>query len=189
MINDDPWAARREELCVLLARVAGGDRSAFDRVYEIASPHLYASLVRICRRAAWADEILQECFVSVWQHAARFDPERASPMTWMGAIARNAALDRLRRKDSHEGELDEAATEAIPSSEPEPLQALMDGAEVMRVRDCLGALPAAQRQTLALAFYDGLSHSEVAAHVNEPLGTVKSWIRRGLAALKSCLDA
>lgn len=187
MTIDDPWAAKREELAGLLGRVARGDRAAFDRVYRMSAPHLYASLLRILRRPAWADELLQECFVSVWQHAARFDAARASPMTWMLAIARNAALDRLRRRDSGEEALDEEAVAAVPATDPEPLQALMDGADALRIRDCLGGLPAPQRQSLALAFFEGLSHAEAAERIAQPLGTVKSWIRRGLMSLKDCL--
>lgn len=184
----DPWAARRDELAGLLVLTARGDRDAFGRLYQLSSPTLFAMLRRLLGRQSWAEEILQECFVSIWQHASRYDRDRSAPMTWMAAIARNAALDLLRRRDAGEAPLDDEAAAQRPDERPLPLEALQAGLEARRVRECMQALPAPQQQGLALAFFHGMSHSEVAEQLDQPLGTVKSWVRRGLLALKACLQ-
>lgn len=186
---DDPWVARRDELALLLARTARGDRDAFGRLYELASPGLFAMLVRLLGRRSWAEEVLQECFVSVWQHAVRYDRDRSAPMTWMATIARNAALDLLRGRQATEAPLDEKAAADRPDEGPQPLEALQAGLEAQHVRRCMQALPGPQQQGLALAFFHGLSHAEVAQRLGQPLGTVKSWVRRGLLALKGCLES
>ena len=186
-LSSDPWAARRDELASLITSTAGGDRAAFERLYQLSSPYLFGMLRRLLGRQSWAEEILQECFVSIWQHASRYERDRSAPMTWMAAIARNAALDLLRRRDASEAPLDDEVAAQRPDERPQPLEALQSGLEARRLRECMQALPAQQQQGLALAFFHGLSHSEVAEQLGEPLGTVKSWVRRGLLALKSCL--
>jgi RNA polymerase sigma-70 factor, ECF subfamily len=170
----------------LVARSALGDRAAFRQLYEAAAPKLFAVARRILRREDWAEEVLQECFVAMWRHAAEYQAVRAAPMTWMTSIVRNRCLDWLRRPNPEP--LADEALEALEDQNPGPLARLehsRDGAALAR---CLRGLEAKQRQAIALAFFDGLSHAELAQHLREPLGTVKTWVRRGLARLRSCLE-
>jgi RNA polymerase sigma-70 factor (ECF subfamily) len=173
----------------LLSRTALGDRAAFASLYQATSPKLYGVALRILRREDWAEEVLQECYVNVWRHAPEYNASRAAPMTWMTSIVRNRCLDWLRRPNPLPlADLgDEGAEEAIVSDRPGPLDELERGRESGAIARCLRALEAKQRQAIALAFYDGLSHAELAEHLREPLGTVKTWVRRGLLKLKTCL--
>jgi RNA polymerase sigma-70 factor, ECF subfamily len=173
----------------LLSRCALGDRAAFASLYQATSAKLYGVALRILRREDWAEEVLQECYVNVWRHAPEYNASRAAPMTWMTSIVRNRCLDLLRRPNplSLADLGDEGAEEAIESDRPGPLDELERGRESGAIARCLRALEAKQRQAIALAFYDGLSHAELAQHLREPLGTVKTWVRRGLLKLKTCL--
>ena len=175
----------------LLARSALGDRGAFRALYDATAPKLFAVALRILRREDWAEEVLQECYVSVWRHAAEYNASRAAPMTWMTSIVRNRCLDWLRRPNLEvviESEEDGGnLIDAQASGDPSPLDELSRASEARALADCLARLEAKQRQAVMLAFFDGLSHSELAAHLREPLGTVKTWVRRGLMQLKGCL--
>ena len=170
----------------LIARSALGDRGAFRELYRAAAPKLFGVALRILRREDWAEEVLQECFVSLWRHAPDYNASRAAPMTWMTSIVRNRCLDWLRRPNPEP--LAEEALEALESGNPGPLAILEQGRDSAALARCLGALDARQRQAIALAFFDGLSHAELASHLRQPLGTVKTWVRRGLARLRSCLE-
>ena len=172
----------------LLARCAQGDRGAFQRLYQASSPKLYGVALRILRRDDWAEEILQECYVSIWVHARDYRPGLAAPMTWMTSIVRNRCLDWLRRPAFEVADAEGALTESAASENPGPLAELERAKDGRALARCLGELEAKQRQAIALAFYDGLSHAELASHLREPLGTVKTWVRRGLLRLKSCLE-
>jgi RNA polymerase sigma-70 factor (ECF subfamily) len=171
----------------LLARTALGDRAAFGELYRAAAPKLLGVALRILRRADWAEEVLQECFVSFWRHAAEYNPGRAAPMTWMTSIVRNRCLDWLRRPNPEP--LPDEALQDLEGDNPGPLAALERGRDSAALARCLGGLEARQRQAIALAFFDGLSHAELAQHLRQPLGTVKTWVRRGLARLRICLEA
>jgi RNA polymerase sigma-70 factor, ECF subfamily len=161
----------------LIARSALGDRGAFRELYRAAAPKLFGVALRILRREDWAEEVLQECFVSLWRHAPDYNASRAAPMTWMTSIVRNRCLDWLRRPNPEP--LAEEALEALESGNPGPLAILEQGRDSAALARCLGALDARQRQAIALAFFDGLSHAELASHLRQPLGTVKTWVRRG----------
>lgn len=181
-----------DRLADLLARVALGDQRAFAELYRAASPHLYAIAVRIVRNGALAEEMLQEAFVSVWHHANTYDAAKSRPTTWLTSIVRNRCLDWLRRREVPTENLvrdDDATPWEPPSDGPSPVDLLLAAADAQALRGCVDTLEPGPRQAIALAFFDGLSHSELAAHMREPLGTVKSWVRRGLAALRRCLDA
>jgi RNA polymerase sigma-70 factor (ECF subfamily) len=183
---------RSLRIAELLARTALADQKAFGELYRLTSAQLYAVALRILRESSAAEEVLQEAYVSVWHHAGSYDRAKSQAQTWLTSIVRNRCLDRLRRRevdtvtlrrdDSDDGDMDFA------SEAPSPVDMLLDGAEAQSVRQCVDALEGAQKQAIALAFYHGLSHAELAAHLREPLGTVKSWIRRGLERLKHCLD-
>jgi RNA polymerase sigma-70 factor (ECF subfamily) len=178
-----------DPLASLLAACARRDRAAFERLYRASAPKLFGVALRILRREDWAEDVLQECYVRIWDHAPEYRAGLAAPMTWMTSIVRNRCLDWLRRPRleviDEEGDLLATA----PSDGPGPLAALQSGRETQALKRCLEALDGKQRQAIALAYFDGLSHSELAAHLREPLGTVKTWVRRGLLRLKSCLEA
>ena len=197
-VDEQDWPDKSRELAALLARTALGDRAAFGRLYQRTSGHLLAVVLRIQRDRALAEDLLQEVYVSVWKAAGGFDAARSQPLTWLTHIARNRAIDSLRRArtqpqletasgdDSDEGHPD--ALEQMPDDAPGPLDLLGLASQKRELNACLDRLSAPQRQSVALAFFDGLSHAEVAEQLREPLGTVKSWVRRALATLKGCLD-
>jgi RNA polymerase sigma-70 factor (ECF subfamily) len=181
-------AADPAPLAAWLAACANRDRAAFARLYRATSAKLHGVALRILRREDWAEEVLQECYVSIWTHAPDYRPGLAAPMTWMTSIVRNRCLDWLRRPRLEVADEDGALTEAAESDHPGPLAELERAKSGQALSRCLGELEARQRQAIALAFYDGLSHAELASHLREPLGTVKTWVRRGLLKLKSCLE-
>jgi RNA polymerase sigma-70 factor (ECF subfamily) len=180
---------RNARLMELLARTTLHDQQAFAELYRRTSPHLYAVALRILREPAAAEEVLQESFVNIWHHAESYVAARSQPLTWLTSIVRNRCLDQLRR---HEVETvtmdDEEEGVAIAAEDPTPLETLISGADALAVKDCVEALEPGQKQAIALAFFQGLSHSELARHLRQPLGTVKSWVRRGLERLRGCLD-
>jgi len=177
-----------DSLATLLAACSQGDRSAFARLYEGTSAQLFGVAVRILRREDWAEEVLQDCYVSIWNHARSYRPGLSAPMTWMTSIVRNRCLDWLRRPSLETIDEDGKLIENAMSDTPDPLAELERRADASAIARCLQALEARQRQAIALAFYDGLSHSELASHMRQPLGTVKTWVRRGLIRLKACLE-
>ena len=189
------WSERSRELAQLLARAGVGDRAAFSALYERTSAHLYAVVLRIQRDRALAEDLLQEVYVSVWKAAGAFDAARSQPLTWLTSIARNRAIDSLRRAQAQPRPLapprdddDADALDRHASDAPGPLDLLGRASEARDLSACLEQLSAPQRQSVALAFFDGLSHAEVACQLHEPLGTVKSWVRRALMTLKRCLE-
>jgi RNA polymerase sigma-70 factor (ECF subfamily) len=176
-----------------LSRVALGDRAAFARVYEATSAHLFGVALRILNRRDAAEDVLQEAFVSVWHHAGSYQVAASQPMTWLISIVRNKALDVVRSAAvRHETAMptdEEGEEREIEDSGPSPLGLLTQAADMLAIRGCMETLDASHRQSLALAYYQGMSHSEVAAHLRAPLGSVKAWVRRGLERLKKCLEA
>jgi RNA polymerase sigma factor (sigma-70 family) len=191
------WPEKSRELAQLLARAGLGDRQAFARLYDRTSGHLLAVLLRIQRDRAQAEDLLQEVYVSVWKSAAGFDAARSQPLTWLTHIARNRAIDSLRRAQAQprtesttRADDDDRpdAAEATADDAPGPLDLLGLASQKRQLSACMERLTPPQRQSVALAFFDGLSHAEVAAQLREPLGTVKSWVRRALSTLKGCLD-
>jgi RNA polymerase sigma-70 factor (ECF subfamily) len=196
------WSERSQELAQLLARAGLGERRAFADLYDKTSGYLFGVVLRIQRDRPVAEEVLQEVYVTLWRGAAGFDAARSQPLTWMTHIARNRAIDSLRRAEAQPRAVALAASssdedgddaqrrtlEALPDDAAGPFELLRQASEARQLGRCMEHLGAAQRQSVALAFYDGLSHAEVAERLHQPLGTVKSWVRRALLALKSCLD-
>ena len=176
-------------LAELLAQCALRNQRAFAELYGLTSAKLFGVALRILRRRDWAEEVLQECYVSVWNHAGDYAVQRSAPLTWMTSIVRNRSLDWLRRPQ-HEatGEEYDIAVEAWQDDSAGPLERLAASSEAAALERCLRQLDGKQRQSIMLAFYHGLSHSEVAGHMKQPLGTVKTWVRRGLERLKGCLQ-
>jgi RNA polymerase sigma-70 factor, ECF subfamily len=180
---------RNARLMELLARTALKDQQAFAELYRLTSPHLYAVALRIFREAAAAEEVLQESFVNIWHHAGSYVAAKSQPLTWLTSIVRNRCLDQLRRREVETVTMDdEEEGVTIAAEDPTPLELLLAGADAHAVKDCVEALEPGQKQAIALAFFQGLSHSELAGHLRQPLGTVKSWVRRGLERLRDCLD-
>ena len=179
----DPDQAR---LANLLARSALGDRAAFADLYGATRSKLFAVSLRIVRERSLAEEVLQDSFVNIWNHAAGYAQAKSAPTTWMTAIVRNRSLDILRRP-REEADLDGVLTAELVDEGASPQREAEARGEAHSLQDCLHELEAEQRQSIALAFFHGLSHSELADHLRRPLGTVKTHIRRGLAKLKDCL--
>ena len=176
-------------LAALLGRSALRDQRAFADLYALTSAKLFGVALRILRRQDWAEEVLQECYVNIWNHAGDYAAARSAPLTWMTSIVRNRCLDWLRRPQSETtGEEYEIAVEAWQDERPGPLDRLLEAGESKALAHCLDQLEARQRQSIVLAFFHGLSHSELASHMKLPLGTVKTWVRRGLERLKGCLS-
>jgi RNA polymerase sigma factor (sigma-70 family) len=185
------------DLCELLARTGLGDRAAFATLYRLTSARLFGVILRINPDRSHAEDVLQEIYVNVWRSASGFDAARAQPWTWLTSIARNGAIDSLRRVkarvqtvSSHVGSPDDGdeadLADQVASDAAGPLQLLQQAAQRRDVEHCIDRL-SAEQQCIALAYYQGLSHSEMAEHLVQPLGTVKSWLRRALQALKDCL--
>jgi RNA polymerase sigma factor (sigma-70 family) len=183
---------RNARLAALMAQVALGDQPAFAELYAQTSAHLYGVAVRILKDGALAEEILQEAFVSVWHHAGTYAAAKSQPSTWLAAIVRNRCLDLMRRREidtiTMTADDDDGREFDLPSGDPTPVEMLLAGADAQAVRDCVDALDAGPKQAIALAFFQGLSHAELSDHLRQPLGTIKSWVRRALERLKGCLD-
>ncbi len=172
----------------MLIACQGGDREAFSGLYRIASPQLFGLALRILRRRDWAEEALQECFVTVWRRAGDYKPDLGPAMPWITVILRNKCLDRLRREKPLQP-LDESAAAERPDEGPSPLEGAMANAEARRLKGCVDELEGEQQRSIQLAYYEGLTHEELAKRMAAPLGTVKSWIRRGLQRRKKCLES
>jgi RNA polymerase sigma factor (sigma-70 family) len=187
--TDDP-----QQLKTWLAAVAKKDTQSFRLLYDATSPKLFGFVLRILIKREWAEEVLQEAFVSIWNNAASYQPHLAAPMTWMTTIVRNKAFDMLRKVDKAEDTVeidndnfDKDVMEALESQDPTPIDALQMTDDAKALARCFARLEGLHRQAIALAFYHDLSHSEVAEQLKQPLGTVKTWIRRGLERLRLCL--
>jgi RNA polymerase sigma-70 factor, ECF subfamily len=180
-------AELEEKLRGLLDRCAAGDSGALQPLYELSSPLLFGCLIRILRRRALAEEALQDVFVSIWQRAGQFSAVRGRPMAWMISIARYRAIDLLRHERSAPVLVPDLPEQAQEDEQGESVSAWMPGSALLE--RCLALLSDHQRQCLELAFVGGSSHEDIARSTGNPLGTVKSWIRRGLQSLRQCLEA
>ena len=189
---------RPNDLGTLMFRVAMRDQAAFKQVYDATVRCLLAIVMRMLRDRAWSEEVLQEVYVNIWNSAPNYSAVRSQPMTWLMAIARNKAMDALRSAQTERQHRvrpvatgDDADTGPPDVADPAagPLDQLLQAIDAQRLKNCLQGLEASQRQAIALAFYEGLTHSELAEHMRQPLGTVKAWVRRGLERLKPCLEA
>jgi RNA polymerase sigma-70 factor (ECF subfamily) len=179
-----------DALAALLARVAGEDAAALRALYDLTSSKLFGVALRILVKREWAEEALQDAFVSIWRYAGDYRQSLAAPMTWMAAIVRNRALDVLRRqKTSAAGQTEwsESLDEVLAGPDPDPADTALLSQEARRLAICMARLDANQRQAVALAYLRDQSHSEIADVLKVPLGTVKSWVRRGLEKLKTCM--
>lgn len=186
MASDAAAMTKAQEIEAALLSCASGDKSALKRIYDVESARMLGVAQRLLKRRALAEEAVQDTFVLIWRHAARFDPERGSGPTWIYAILRNRSLSILRdekRTETHE----EPVAEELASEEDDPETVMLKLSDAKALHACLETLPAQRRGIVLLAFVKGLTHGEIAGRLNMPIGTVKSWIRRSLISLKECL--
>jgi RNA polymerase sigma-70 factor (ECF subfamily) len=174
----------------LIEASAAGSRAAFSALYDAAAPQLFGLALRILKRRDWAEDVLQEALISAWRNAGEYRRALGSGKAWLTVILRNRALDRLRRESA--ARRLEPSGEALPEIEdpsPSALDLTISGEAGRRLMACLEQLEEVQKRAILLAYFDGLTHEELAARIASPLGTVKSWIRRGLQRLKGCLES
>ena len=174
------------DLARLLGAVASGDRGALRRVYEAQSVRLFGVANAILRDRDAAADALHDAFLRVSQRAGQYDPARGAAAAWLAGVVRHAALDHARRRGRELPSDDPALSDAAVA--PEALERVSANADGRRLRECLEGLEEKNRSGILLAFIHGLSHSQVAARLSLPLGTVKAWIRRGLLQLRDCMS-
>ena len=177
----------REELARVLVATGEEDRIAFNQLYSLTSVKLFGICLRICGERQMAEDVLQEVYVTVWKRAGGYEPGRGSPIAWLATIARNRAIDRRRASGLRFAAPLEDAPEPVDQS-PLASDAMLMAEDDRRLHGCLDALTGDQRESIRTTFFGGLTYAELAEHRAVPLSTVKSWIRRGLAGLRSCLD-
>ena len=179
----------RSQLVAALARVAGGDRAALQTVYQGTSAKLFGVCLRILNDKSEAEDVLQEVYLTVWRKASSFDPARASPITWLVAIARNRSIDRLRAAAGGRRRMEPIeAAEEVRDPAPAAVDLVEAAQDATRRGLCLEQLEARQSTAIRSAFLDGNTYEELAERMKVPLGTMKSWIRRGLLKLRDCLE-
>jgi RNA polymerase sigma-70 factor (ECF subfamily) len=182
-----PTAERDATLDRLVADVAAGDRVAFETLYRATSPRLYGICLRVLADRGEAEDVVQEAFVTIWHRAGQFDAGRAGALAWLSTIARNRAIDRLRsRPPMSRASLAAIEDMADPGSTPE--RDAETSTDRGRLERCLEQLDERRRGLIRTAFFDGATYDELATRSGAPLGSVKSWIRRGLMQLKACLE-
>lgn len=178
---------RPPRLDQLLAAVAAGDESAFAELYQATSSKLLGVALRILRNREIAEEVLQEAFFKVWEHASDYKPELAAPVTWMAAIVRNRALDEARRRVIRPS-ADESELDNLESEDEHPIAALERAEDVERLLRCMDGLDEEKRLIVRLAYLDGMSREALAKRFDRPEGTIKTWLHRSLAQLRGCLE-
>lgn len=174
------------ELIWLLASVAKGDEAAFERLYAATRAKLFGVVLRILRRQDLAEEVVQEAYVKIWNNAGQFNPSLASPITWMVSIARNRAIDVVRKRSEASLE-DEPAAMEVASDTPDPLARREMTEELKRILECVGQLEPERQKLVLLAYYNGWSREQLSEKFNTPLNTVKTWLRRSMIDIRQCL--
>lgn len=176
----------RERLVAALVATGEEDRGAFRTVYDLTSAKLFGICLRICGDRQAAEDVLSEVYLTIWKRAGAFEPGRSSPITWLATIARNRAIDWRRSS----GRAPPARIEDVPEIADDRISAeerLLVDERAGQLHLCLDQLEERQRKAIRTAFFDGLTYAELAARDAVPLGTMKSWVRRGLLRLKDCL--
>ena len=193
-IADNPFMAFQEpdgHLMALIDRVAARDELAFKALYEHSASKLYGLAMRVVGNREWAEDVLQEAFLNIWRAAADYRAHLSPPMAWMGLIVRSRALDFLRRRSAERAqvtqELDEVLESSLEGDSPNPMDTTLASQQARALHQCLNRLEHQQREVVSLAYLRDLSHSELATQLRLPLGTVKTWIRRGLEQLRTCM--
>lgn len=179
--------AARAQIVALLSRVGAGDRSALRELYDLTSAKLFGICVRICADKDGAEDVLQEVYIAVWNRAVGYDPERSSPITWLATIARNRSIDWRRSRHHVDATLPIEAASVVEDGKPGAADLIDQAREAKRLHFCLGQLDPRTGDAIREAYFGGFSYSELATRGSVPLGTMKSWIRRGLDRLRKCL--
>jgi len=165
--------------------------AALRELYDLTSSRLYGLALRVVGNREWAEDVLQEAYLNIWRIAGDYRMALSPPMAWMGVIVRSRGLDFLRRRNSERAdttqELDDAISETVPGDAANPMDTSAASEQAWALHECLRKLEAKQREVVSLAYLRDLSHSELADQLKLPLGTVKSWIRRGLDQLRGCM--
>lgn len=188
MTRAEPAAETLEQL---LRATAAGDAQSFRRLYEASSAHLFGLLMRMLKRRDWAEEALQDCYIKIWQKADTYAPDKGQPLTWLMTVARYRALDLLRIKRP---EVEMPEEEDLPpmsladATAEDPQLKAVEREGIRRLQECMGGLAPEQQRSVLLAYYEGYTHQEMAGVMKAPLGTVKSWVRRGLMQLRECME-
>ncbi|WP_394789898.1 RNA polymerase sigma factor [Rhodoferax sp.] len=179
------------ELIALLDRVARHEHAALKDLYERCSPKLFGLAVRVVSQREWAEDVLQEAFLTIWRAAGDYRASLSPPMAWMGLIVRSRGLDFLRRRTSDRTtvtqELDDVLSETLEGDTPNPMDTTQASQQAWALHQCMTRLESRQREVVSLAYLRDLSHGELAEQLKLPLGTVKTWIRRGLEQLRVCM--
>lgn len=175
-----------EEIERLISRVALGERSAFASLYDRTSGKLMGVCLRILKDRAAAEEAMQDTFVKVWKNADRYAANGLSPMTWLITIARNTAIDRLRkRRDTRDID---GLSDTLPAAGPSPEAAAIAAGEARRIMACMDELPPDRREAVRGCYLGGLSYADLAQSFDVPLNTMRTWLRRSLIALRECMS-
>ncbi|MDI1272462.1 sigma-70 family RNA polymerase sigma factor [Polaromonas sp.] len=179
------------QLIALIDRVALADESALRELYELTSSKLYGVAVRVVSNRSWAEDVLQEAFINIWRIAGDYKATLSPPMAWLCLIVRSRGLDFLRRRNSDRAdavqELDDVMSDTIEGDSANPMDTALAGEQAWALHQCLSQLGNKQREVVSLAYLRDLSHGELADQLKLPLGTVKTWIRRGLEQLRGCM--
>ena len=180
-----------EQLMALIDRVAERDESALKALYDLTSGKLYGLSMRVVRNNEWAEDALQDTFLQIWRNAPDYRASLSPPMAWLGLIVRSRSLDLLRRRKAARehltDEIDEAMADTMEGDSPNPMDTSLASQQAWALHQCLGKLENKQREVVSLAYLRDLSHGELAEQLKLPLGTVKTWIRRGLDQLRTCM--
>ncbi len=174
------------ELVWLIAAVAKGDEDAFKRLYDATRAKLFGVVLRILRRQDLTEEVIQEAYVKIWNSAGQFNPGLASPITWMVSIARNRAIDVIRKKGEVSIEEEPAAME-VASDTLDPLARREMAEDLKRILECVGRLEPERQKLVLLAYYNGWSREQLAVKFDTPVNTVKTWLRRSMIEIRECL--
>jgi len=178
-------------LIALIDRIALADEKALRELYELTSPKLYGVAVRVVTNREWAEDVLQEAFISIWRIAGDYKATLSPPMAWMALVVRSRGLDFLRRRASERAdkmqELDDVISDTVAGDSPNPMDTAQASQQAKALHNCLSLLDNKQREVVSLAYMRDMSHNELAAQLRLPLGTVKTWIRRGLEQLRGCM--
>ena len=172
----------------LLVAVAGGDGTAFERLYQATSAKLFGICLRVVKQRSDAEDVLQDVYTNIWRKAAQFDASRASAITWLAMMARNKSIDRLRAGGNERNTVAIDLIEDLRDPNPSAFARAEASDQHRRLDACLGELEVQRRNLIRIAFFEGATYEELAARSGSPLGTIKSWIRRGLLRLKACLE-
>lgn len=176
------------DISTLIGRVAKQDRAAFAKLYNATAPKLLGVVLRILKERSWADDVIQEAYLKIWQRSSLFDADKASPITWLVSIARNKAIDELRKHPVGRTTNDDAMDERV-ARQPTVQAQMENQQEVSKLNLCIDQLEKERQDMVRLAYLNGWSRDDLASQFDQPVNTVKTWLRRALLDIKGCLES